>query len=100
MSTHSTHKDGQTLLPVDKHFLLHLRSGAHLFHYPRQGDAETSFQKSPSAEYTLYSVIDVPTGNEVILARSFDKTEVRKSYTREELLAGEWWYNPDVHRRK
>ena len=90
----TTHRDSTTLQPVNEHFLQQLRPGAHLFHYPRQGDAATSFQKSPSAEYTMYSVLDVPTDNDIILSRSFDEKEAKKSYTRDELLAGEWWYQP------
>ncbi|HVU53746.1 MAG TPA: hypothetical protein VHD83_01770 [Puia sp.] len=88
--------DSNALQPVDENFLQQVRVGAHLFHYPRQGDANTSFKKSPSAEYTMYSVIDVPTENDIVLTRSFDEKEEKKSYTWDDLLAGEWWYNPEA----
>jgi hypothetical protein len=98
MST--TKIEDQALQPVDEGFLQRLQPGAHLFHYPRQGDANTSFRKSPSAEYTMYSVIDVPTENDIVLTRSFDEKEEKRSYTRDDLLAGEWWYNPEAPHRK
>ena len=94
-----THTDTEALLPVDEHFLQRLMPGSHLFHYPRVGDAATSFRKSPSAEYTMYSVIEVPTENDIVLTRAFDEKEEKRSYTRDELLAGEWWYNPETLRR-
>jgi len=88
--------DNGDLQPVDVNYLQQLRIGAHLFHYPWQGDAATSFKKSPSAEYTMYSVVDVPTENDIVLTRSFDEQEEKKSYTWDDLLAGEWWYNPEA----
>lgn len=88
--------DTTALLPVDEGFLERLMPGTHLFHYPRQGDDKTSFKKSPSAEYTMYSVVDVPTENDIVLMRSFDEKEAKRSYTWDDLLAGEWWYNPDA----
>ena len=92
--------DNGNLQPVDENFLQQLRVGAHLFHYPRQGDAATSFSKSPSAEYTMYSVIDVPTESDIVLTRSFDEQEEKKSYTWDDLLAGDWWYNPEAQHKK
>ena len=95
----ATHTDTEALLPVDENFLQRLMPGSHLFHYPRVGDAEKSFRKSPSAEYTMYSVIDVPTENDIVLTRAFDQKEEKRSYTRDDLLAGEWWYNPETLQR-
>jgi hypothetical protein len=92
----STPTDSTALLPVDENFLQKLLPGTHLFHYPRQGDAGTSFSKSPSAEYTMYSVIDVPTEDDIVLTRSFDQTEAKKLYSRDDLITGEWWYNPET----
>jgi len=84
------------LQPVDQGFLERLTPGMHLFHYPRQGDAADSFRKSPSTEYTMYSVIAIPTENDFVLTRSFDEKEKKESFTWDDLLAGEWWYNPEV----
>jgi hypothetical protein len=94
----SPHADA--LQPVDENFLQQLRIGAHLFHYPRRGDAATSFRKSASAEYTMYSVVDVPTENDIVLTRAFDEKEGKKSYTWDDLLGGEWWYNPEAPHQK
>lgn len=91
--------DSQALVPVDENFLQRILPGTHLFHFPRQGDAKTSLSKSPSAEYTMYSVIDVPTENDIVLTRSFDEKEGKKLYTLDDLLAGEWWYNPETLQR-
>jgi len=88
--------DTVSLQPVDEGFLERLEPGMHLFHYPRQGDAAASFRKSPSAEYTMYSVVEISTENDVVLTGSFDQEEKKKSYTWDDLLAGEWWYNPEV----
>jgi hypothetical protein len=82
------------LKPVDKAFLEHIHPGSRLFHFPRTGDAETSFEKSPPAAYTLYSVIEIPTDKDLTLIRAFDKKEVKKIFSREELTAGDWWYTP------
>lgn len=88
--------EAAALQPVDEGFLERLAPGMHLFHYPRQGDAARSFSKSPSAEYTMYSVLDIPTENDIVLTRSFDEKEKKVSYTWDDLLAGEWWYNPEA----
>ena len=95
----SSHIDNTTLMPVDEGFLERLLPGTHLFHYPRQGNATTSFQKSPSAEYTMYSVVDVPTEDDIVLIRSFDEQERKKAFARDDLLSGEWWYNPGTLQR-
>ena len=98
MTTHAHAQkpnDKSVLKPVDKTFLEKAKPGSRLFHFPRTGDAEASFEKSPSAEYTLYSVIEIPTEKDLTLVRAFDKKEVKKNFSREELTAGDWWYNPD-----
>ena len=77
---------------VDRSFLDQLRVGSRLFHYPANGDATSSFEKSASVEHTLYSVIDLPTVDEVVLLGLFDQQEKKKAVTRDELLNGEWWY--------
>jgi hypothetical protein len=99
-ASNDTPLDSAALQPVDEGFLQRVQPGTHLFHYSRQGDAKTSFRKSPSAEYTMYSVIDVPTENDIVMSRSFDEKEKKKSYTWDDLLAGEWWYNPETLQRK
>ncbi len=88
------------LQPVDEGFLERLEPGMHLFHYPRRGDAAQSFRKSPSAEYTMYSVLAIPTESDFVLIRSFDEEEKKVAYTWDDLLAGEWWYNPEAQRGK
>jgi hypothetical protein len=87
--------DTVTLKQVDQVFLDSLRIGDRLFHYPPKGNAEKSFKKSPSAEQTLYSVIEIPTEKDIILIGAFDKEETKRSYEPSELLSGDWWYNPD-----
>ena len=77
---------------VNRSFLDQLRVGSRLFHYPTKGDAAASFEKSPSVEYTLYSVIDLPTVDEVVLLGLFDQQEKKKAVSRDDLLNGEWWY--------
>jgi len=47
----------------------------------------------------MYSVVDVPTENDIVLTRAFDRKEEKESYTRDDLLAGEWWYNPETLQR-
>ena len=79
------------LIPVDKAFLTGLRRGDRLFHFARKGNAEQSFATSPSAEETLYSVIDLPSEDEVVLLRAFDKDEQKHSFSHADLLAGDWW---------
>ncbi len=86
--------DAAALKQVDKVFLDSLRVGDRLFHYPPKGNAAESFEKSPSAQYTLYSVIGIPTEKDIILSRAFDEEEAKRSYDPSELLSGDWWYNP------
>lgn len=85
-------KERPNLKPVNKNFIDHLHPGDRLFHYPRKGNAEQSFAQSPSAEYTLFSVIDLPTEDDVVLLRAFDKEEEKQQFSRSALLAGDWWY--------
>ena len=88
--------DTAALQPVDEGFLERLEPGMHLFHYPRMGNAAQSLRKSPSAEYTMYSVLAIPTESDFVLSRSFDEAEKKVSYSWDDLLAGEWWYNPEA----
>jgi hypothetical protein len=83
--------DHENLKQVDAHFLKDLKVGDRLFHYPQAGDAETSFIESPSAKYTLYSVIGLPTEDDVTMIRSFDEKEKPESFSRNDLLDGQWW---------
>ena len=86
---------GTRLKQIDKTFLRTLKIGDRLFHYPTKGNAAESFEESPSAEYMLYSVIDIPGKNEITLIGTFDEGEIKRSYDPSELLSGAWWYNPD-----
>jgi hypothetical protein len=81
--------------PLDKKFLKSLKVGDRLFHYPNQGDVKSSFDESAPAKYTLYSVIDLPTNDEVTVLGSFDQQGKKKVISREELLNGEWWHSAD-----
>ena len=80
---------------VNEQFLARIKIGDRLFHYPRKGTAEESFEESSSAEHTLYTVIDIPDGTDIVMVRAFDKNEDRQHFSRKQLLAGDWWYNPD-----
>jgi len=84
------------LKQLDKAFLKDLSVGERLFHYPKKGDAGASFAKSPSAEQTMYRVIDLPTADDVVLLRAFDEQEEKKNYSRADLLTGDWWYQPET----
>jgi hypothetical protein len=83
----------ENLKQVDAHFLKNIKPGDRLFHYPPAGDAQTSFAESASAKYTLYSVIGLPTEDDVTLLGSFDEKENPENFSRPGLLNGEWWYN-------
>jgi hypothetical protein len=85
--------DHENLKQVDAHFLKNIKVGDRLFHYPPVGDAQTSFAESPSAKYSLYSVIALPTEDDVTLIRSFDEKEKPENFSRPNLLGGDWWYN-------
>jgi hypothetical protein len=86
--------DSESLKQVDAHFLKNIKVGDRLFHYPFHEDAEKSFEKSPSAEFTMYSVIGLPTDADIVLIGAFDETEKPQQYTKKSMLAGSWWYNP------
>ena len=91
----SSGSNAESLKQIDEKFLKSLKIGDRLFHYPPKGSGEESFQDSPSAEYTLYSVIDLPTETDLVLIRAFDEKEIRENMARSRLLAGDWWYNPE-----
>ena len=80
-------------VPVDPSFVKHLQVGSRLFHYPSKGSPEKSFTESPSAEYTLYSVIDLPTEDDVVMVKAFDEKEERHNFSKKDLLSGDWWHN-------
>ena len=83
------------LRKTDKAFIDKLKVGDRLFHFPSKGGAEQSFRESPSAEYTLYSVIDLPDKKDITLMKAFDQKEGRKNFSRDQLLSsGDWWFNP------
>jgi hypothetical protein len=82
---------------VDPSFLKNIRIGSQLFHYRNRGNADRSFAHSPSAEYTLYSVIDIIAENEVVMVKAFDETEQKKNYSHSELLSGDWWRRSATH---
>jgi hypothetical protein len=88
-------KSATELRKTDQAFIDKLKVGDRLFHFPSKGGAGQSFRESPSAEYTLYSVIDLPDGNDVTLMKAFDQKEGRKNFSRDKLLSsGDWWFNP------
>jgi hypothetical protein len=92
----SSKTDSPDLQQIDKIFLKDLSIGDRLFHYPPKGDADSSFRESPSAEYTLYTVIDLPTTDDIVLLRAFDEKEEKKNFSRSEILSGDWWYMPEA----
>jgi hypothetical protein len=44
----------------------------------------------------MYSVLAIPTESDFVLSRSFDEEEKKVAYSWDDLLAGEWWYNPEA----
>jgi hypothetical protein len=74
--------DSESLKQVDAHFLKNIRVG------------DRVFQQSPSIEFTMYSVIGLPTDADLILMGAFDENEEPQQFTRKSMLAGDWWYNP------
>ncbi|MHA4812604.1 hypothetical protein ACX0G9_31210 [Flavitalea flava] len=82
-------------VPLDKTYVEHLRVGDRLFHYPPRGNDETSFKKSPSPEYSLYSVIDLPAEDVIVMVRAFDTGEEKQQFSRSDLLSGQWWRGPN-----
>ena len=87
--------NAESLKQVDEQFLKKIKVGDRLFHYPQKGTAERSFEESPSAEYSLYSVIDLPDETHIVMLRAFDENETREKFSRTKLLAGDWWHNPE-----
>lgn len=82
------------LHPLDEKFLKSIKEGDRLFYYPDKGGLQSG-QEINVAEYTLYSVIDLPTENEVTLLGAFDLQEKRKIIARRDLLNGRWWRAAD-----
>lgn len=80
--------------PLDEKFLKSIKEGDRLFHYPHKGNIPSS-QESNIAEYILYSVIDLPTENDVTLLGAFDLQERKKIISRRDLLNGQWWRTAD-----
>jgi hypothetical protein len=69
------------LVPVDDRFLKRLKVGDRLFYFSTPDD------------YTLYSVVDLPTEQDVVLLGAFDEAEKKTKLTHAELLSGGWKYN-------
>jgi hypothetical protein len=67
--------------------------GDRVFHYPFCESDENSFQQRPSTEFTMYSVISLPTYSDIVLIGAFDETEEPQQFTRKSMLAGNWWFN-------
>jgi hypothetical protein len=68
---------------ADAPFLENIKRGDRIFKY-KEGD-----------KYTLYTVLEKPASQEVILTNIFDKKEKLKKLSFSELIAdGSWWYNP------
>jgi hypothetical protein len=74
--------DPSPLVPVDARFLGRLKAGDRLFHF------------SSADNYTLYSVVELSTEQEVILLGAFDEAEKKKRVTHAQLLSGEWKHDP------
>lgn len=74
--------DASPLVPVDDHFLRHLKVGDRLFYFTTPDD------------YVLYSVVDLPAAQEVVLLGAFDQAEKKKLLTHAELLGGGWMHDP------
>lgn len=74
--------DASPLVPVDARFLGRLKVGDRLFYF------------SSADEYTLYSVVELPTAREVVLLGAFDEGETKKKVTHAELLSGKWKHDP------
>jgi hypothetical protein len=72
--------EASPLVPVDNSFLQRLQVGDRLFYFSAPDD------------YILYSVVDMPTKQEVVLLGAFDEAEKKKKLTRAELLSGAWKY--------
>ena len=78
-------------VPVDASFIKKIHIGSQLFHYPHKKSPDNSSAQSLSPEETLYSVIDLPTADDVVMVKAFDPSEQRHSFSRTDLLSGEWW---------
>ena len=72
--------EASPLLPVDDRFLQRLKVGDRLFYFSTPDD------------YILYSVVDLPTKQEVVLLGAFDEAEKKKRLMHTELLSGAWKY--------
>ena len=82
-------------VPVDSSFIKNIHIGSQLFHYPHEKSPNKSFAESPSPEETLYSVIDLPTADDVVMVKAFDPSEKKHIFSRAELLSGEWWHRKE-----
>jgi hypothetical protein len=82
-------------VPVDAAFLKKIHIGSQLFHYPNKGSAGNSFTQSGSPEETLYSVIDLPTTDDVVMVKAFDPAEKKHNFSKRELLSGDWWHRKE-----
>jgi hypothetical protein len=80
---------------MDASFIKKIHIGSQLFHYPQKKSPHNSFAESPSPEETLYSVIDLPTADDVVMVKAFDPSEQRHSFSRADLLSGEWWHRKE-----
>jgi hypothetical protein len=85
--------DIRSLQPVDENLIDGLRPGMHLFCFANKSTSG----ENPTGDYVLYSVLEV-TPEQVKLTAAFDEMEREKVASREQLLAGYWYYNPQVNR--
>jgi hypothetical protein len=74
--------EASPLVPVDDRFLQRLEVGDRLFYFSAPDD------------YILYSVVDLPAKQQVVLLGAFDEAEKKRKLTYAELLSGAWMYAP------